>query len=358
MKSRPHRSARTERVWIGGYTAEMGGTARGVSAARVAPDGMVAEPRLAAPAPSPSFVAEHPFLPVLYAVAEDEGGLRAFAIAADGALTAIGEATDAGDGPCHVAIDPAGGFAAVACYGSGRVALCALDPVSGAITARTETGPGEDPDPAGSGGGCGRTSRAHYCQFLPDGRLLTTDLGLDLVRVWRRAGGELHLDHEVVFPRGAGPRHLAVGPDGRVYVVCEEAVAVYVLEAGDEGRYAITASSPLRASARDDGEYAAHISLSADATLLYATVRGPNVVAVLAVDADGAPAPLAEVPSGGNWPRHHAALGDRLYVANQFSDEVAVFRLGGDGVPAELVQRLRTGSPAVVVPSLRGPASD
>src|SRR5688572_16210627 len=81
--------------------------------------------RVGYPCPSPSFLAMHPTLPVLYAVSEQEGG----------ALVAfhLGEAEEAraiktgGSSPCHVAVHPGGAIAAVANYADGSVALVGLD---------------------------------------------------------------------------------------------------------------------------------------------------------------------------------------------------------------------------------------
>jgi 6-phosphogluconolactonase (cycloisomerase 2 family) len=199
-----------------------------------------------------------------------------------------------------------------------------------------------------------RVSRAHYSQVLADGRVLTIDLGYDLARVWRYVAesASFALEYQVVFPYGVGPRHVAAASDGRLYVSCEYAVSLFVLTPGADGRYAITGSSPLRVAPREEGEFAAHISLSYDESLLYATVRRSNVVAVLAVGAPGeAPRPVAEVASGAEWPRHHLALGSRLYVANQHGGEVTVFALEADGVPGEVVQRVPAGSPTAVVPA-------
>jgi 6-phosphogluconolactonase len=350
------------RVWLGGYTPDMDGRGEGILTAVLAADGTLNEVRLAATTPSPSFVAQHPTLPVLYAVGEQAETFSAFAIAADGALSPLGEPVAAGAAACHVAIDPDGRFASVACWGSGQVLVYALDAATGAITGRTDAAPALDPYAgvpesemvAPRPEYAARASRAHCSQVLSDGRVLTIDLGFDLARVWRfsAATGEFALDHEVVFPYGVGPRHVAAASDGRIYVICEYAVRVFVLAPGSDGRYAVAGSSPVRAVPREAEEYGAHISLSDDETLLYATVRRSNVVAVLSVGTgSGAPTPLAEVPSGANWPRHHLVRGDRLYVANQLGGEVTVFALGADGVPGDVLQRVPAGSPTAVVPA-------
>lgn len=352
------------RVWIGGYTPDMGGTGEGISSATLAADGTLTEVKLAAATPSPSFVAQHPSLPVLYAVGEQDGTFRAFSVGDGGALAPLGEPAAAGAAACHIAVDPAGRVASVACWGSGQVLVYALDAATGAITGRTDAAPAVDPYAgvpeselvAPRPDYAPRVSRAHFTEFLPDGRVLTIDLGYDLARVWRVAGARFELDHELVFPYGVGPRHVAAAADGRLYVICEYAVAVFVLALGADGRYSIASSSPVRRAPREAGEYAAHLSLSSDGALLYATVRHSNVVAVLAIAADGSVAPLAEVPSGADWPRHHLVLGDRLYVANQLGNEVTVFALGADGVPGDVVQRVLTGSPTVLVAAVRASA--
>jgi len=351
--------ALTHRLWLGGYTPDMGGVGEGILSAQLADDGTLTEVALAAATPSPSFVAQHPSLPVLYAVGEKNETFRAFQVGAGGALTPLGEPVAAGGAACHIAIEPDGRFAAVACWGSGEVLVYTLDADTGAITGRSDAAPALDPYAgvpesemvAPRPDYAARVSRAHYTQFLPDGRVLTIDLGYDLARVWRFSAeaAALELDYQIVFPYGVGPRHVAAASDGRLYVVCEYAVAVFVLSPGADGRYAIAGSAPLRATPREEGEYAAHLSLSDDESLLYATVRRSNVVAVLSVRASGAPAPLAEVPSGGDWPRHHLVTGSRLYVANQLSGRVTVFALDADGVPGEVVQQVPAGSPTAIV---------
>ena len=50
-----------------------------------------------------------------------------------------------------------------------------------------------------------RVSRAHSAVFLDDGRIATTDLGFDLVRIWRCGPDGLRPDHDAgCCPRGRG----------------------------------------------------------------------------------------------------------------------------------------------------------
>lgn len=65
-------------IWTGSYTADKGGQAEGIGAVRAARDGTLRWLGLAAKADSPSFLAAHPSLPVVYAVGEQARTLRAY----------------------------------------------------------------------------------------------------------------------------------------------------------------------------------------------------------------------------------------------------------------------------------------
>ena len=115
------------RVYFGAYTGEK---SRGIYTADLdLATGKLSEPRLAAEAVSPSFLAIHPNGHWLYAVSEIDdlngrktGGVSAFAIEADGGLRLLNQQPSEGRGPCHVTVDPSGKFALVANYGSGSAA--------------------------------------------------------------------------------------------------------------------------------------------------------------------------------------------------------------------------------------------
>lgn len=81
----------------------------------------------------------------------------------------------------------------VACWGDGQVLLFELDG-DGGIAGRFATVHSRDTYAAGW------PSRAHASLMLADGRVMTTDLGHDLLRVCNvRAGHGLVLDHEVLL---------------------------------------------------------------------------------------------------------------------------------------------------------------
>ncbi|MHA7985112.1 lactonase family protein [Rathayibacter sp. CAU 1779] len=332
----------TRTLWLGTYTADSGGHGRGIARVALADDGAIAGIRTAAAVDSPSFVATHPTLPVVYAVEEFARRIAAFRMTESGELAPLGDAWPAGEAVCHVAVAPHGRYAVATCWGDGRVLVYELDG-TGAIVGQTEARASVDPyrDIAEEP----RPSRAHSSLFLPDGRILTTDLGHDTVRVWRAEGAELVPVAETVLPFGSGPRHMVRHPSGHVYVVTEYSIEVAVL---DPETLAVTSVVPAVLPHDRNGNAAAHISFDGDRHV-HVTVRSANVIGVLEVaDAGARLDPVAHVSCGGNWPRHHLQVDGRLYVANQLSEDIAVFRLE-DGMPV-LETTVPTGSPTCLVP--------
>jgi 6-phosphogluconolactonase (cycloisomerase 2 family) len=274
---------------------------------------------------SPSFLAAHPRLPVLYAVGElARGWITAYSTEAG--LAPLAERSSEGDSPCHVAVHPSGDLLAVANYGDGAVSLHHLDS-RGAFTGAPVVLRHQ-----GSGPVAERQERAHAHQVVFHGDVLhVPDLGTDEIRRYALDGTPLE---PVALPPGTGPRHMVVdGP--RLYVAGELDGAVHVIEG------AVRTSAP--SSRLPDVNYLSHLEL-ADG-LLYVGNRGPDTISVLRADDL---TPVAEVPSGGAWPRHFAIDGDRLYVANQNSGAVAVFELR-DGVPQPTGQAYEVESPACVL---------
>src|SRR5690554_5036558 len=113
----------TDLMYIGTYTGAEG-EGEGVVAARRHNRGELESLGLAARAESPSFLARHPELPVLYAVSErSTGELFAWQVLTSGELRELGRAPTGGDSPCHLAVHPSGRYVFCANYGSGSVAV-------------------------------------------------------------------------------------------------------------------------------------------------------------------------------------------------------------------------------------------
>ncbi|WPU09819.1 beta-propeller fold lactonase family protein [Pseudarthrobacter oxydans] len=195
--------AQDDLIWTGSYTAGGGGRADGIGALAAHGDGSLEWLGTAVKADSPSFLAVHPALPVVYAVAEQRGMVRAFRRTGDFGLEPLGDSQPAGDATCHVAVDPLGRFLTSPCWGDGQVLLYGLDD-DGGMTGCFPAAPSVDPH-VGLDPGEPRQSRAHASLMLADGRVMTTDLGHDTLRVWNYVPGTgLVADHAVALPFGSG----------------------------------------------------------------------------------------------------------------------------------------------------------
>ncbi|GAA1019345.1 hypothetical protein Aple_048530 [Acrocarpospora pleiomorpha] len=285
------------------------------------------------PVTAPSFLAAHPKLPVLYVVSEIDDGR--ISIVQD--FETVESRSSGGASPCHAAVDPAGAWLAVSNYMDGVLSLHRLD-AEGRFA-----GPALEFPHHGSGPDQDRQlgPHAHQAVFDPDNILHVSDLGTDEIRRYR-VDDEVEVLPPVRLTPGSGPRHMDCRDD-RWYVVGELDGMVRAYDTD----WKELARTP--ATRTDLQNYPSHLELHGEH--LYVGNRGPNTISVFDPETLEL---LAEVPSGGTWPRHFAFADGKLYVANQHSGEVAEFRLA-DGVPEPTGAVIALGSPSCVVGS--GPAA-
>lgn len=145
------------RFWIGARGADMTSEARGIMAATAGePDSPLASGSLslvgdAVEALSPTWLAAHPSLDVVYAALEGQGRVAAFRRTGEATLAPLGSPVDAGETTCHVAVAPDGSHLVAAAWGDGVVTHVALG-ADGRLGARTEADPPADPYDSGSAG--------------------------------------------------------------------------------------------------------------------------------------------------------------------------------------------------------------
>ena len=409
------------RFWLGGYTADSDGHASGIGTllAGASDDGSAGGPLSftgdAATADSPSWLAQHPSLDVVYATLEAAQTVAAFVRTGEATLVPLGSPVEAGAAVCHVAVAPDGRSLIASCWGDGRVVRMSLDaagrpsaPALGAAAADPFAGPVDPFAGVAVDGGAGRdetmeaelaaasrslraavgdefaafvpgydevegaatleggvllgesheveqaasvrVSRAHAAVFLPDGRIATTDLGFDLVRIWRPSPEGLRLDHEVVLPRGTGPRHIVLHPSGHLHVVTEYSCEIFTLGAGADGRWRLL-GGVAATSLRGPDDSAAELTRSRDGEFLYAGLRGSNTIATLRVRGAGERIePVGLADSGVDWPRHHVVVRDTLLVAGQRSDDVVSLTLDvRGGVPGKVRHRAEAPTPTCLL---------
>lgn len=368
--------------WLGSYTpgADVVGDSTGVGVRamrREESGGLV--PIADVEADSPSWVVQHPTLPVVYAAEEFSGFVVPFRASPDGTLTRLGAPVEVGGIVCHLTVASRGDALIASCYGDGRVVVLPLAPDGRLSGTTAELEPAVDPygvptsatlargglllpgsvtDPAEPAATDvePRQSRAHTSRWLSDGRLATTDLGFDLVRFWRRGStpaAPFVLDHEVTLPRGVGPRHLAWHESGHLHVVTEHSIEVFTLRAGDDGRFSMVAGVEATSDGAQDDDAAAELTVVGSREHLHVSVRGSNRISTLRIRGDGSELrAVGDVDSGGDQPRHHAEDGGVLHVANQRSGTIDSFEIDErTGVPARRVGRVDVGSPTCLAPA-------
>lgn len=315
-----------EFVFVGCYTGESGGAGEGIALLRRDPrSGVLTRLGVVARTPSPSFLTAHPRKPVLYAANElDDGAVSAFAVAAGGRLTPLAVRGTGGAHPCHVAVSADGRHLLAANYGSGSVAVFPLDD-DGVPADRSDL-----MDLAGSGPVADRQEGPHAHMVAPDpftADVLVVDLGADrVVRLRLDAVGRLTAAGPAVPAEpGTGPRHLVRSPDGALLLVGELA-ANLTWYRPDPSDGLLRAQGAVPTSAGPGHVQPSEIVMGPDGRFVYVANRGVDTVSVFAWDGDGAER-IAEVPAGGHWPRHMAAAGEHLYVANERSHSVNTFRI-------------------------------
>ena len=349
-------------VYIGTYT---GAKSKGIYSARFdTTTGRLSAIELAAETKNPTFLAVHPKLPVLYAVAEVDslagqktGGVKAFRInGADGKLTLLNPQSSGGKGPCHVAVDGSGKCALVANYGSGSIAALPIK-ADGSLGAAVSViqHQGSSVNPQRQAG-----PHAHFIATDPDNRLaLACDLGLDKVLLYRLDPVKSVLTpNEPAFASlkpGSGPRHFGFRPDHRfVYVVNEmgSSVTTFAWDKKQGGMREVQMVSTIPEDFKGDTT-CAELQVHPSGKFVYASNRGHDSIAVFASDRKSGRLSLVEHrPTDGKTPRHFAIdpSGNWLLAENQGSDSIVVFKLDPKtGKLAPTNQRAEVGSPVCLV---------
>jgi len=204
----------THRVYLG--TFESGAKGGIYTATFDSQTGALSAATLCAKLDSPSFLVQHPKLPILYAIGNRGGHevVVGYKIGADGTLTEISHAPIGDGGHCHLAISADGTRIASAAYGSGYVVTLSVNPdgtLGHELWRNQHAGHGPRKDRQ-------EGPHAHSVNF--DGQfLLSCDLGADQVLTY---DGNGKLLHTAAMTPGYGPRHIAIHPNHKwAYVIHE-----------------------------------------------------------------------------------------------------------------------------------------
>ena len=319
------------RVYFGPYTSAKTGS-KGIYFSLFDPaTGDFGKPELAVEAPDPSFLATHPTGKYMYAVGEGDGGVRSFAINADGTMKLINKVSSKGAGPCHLNVDATGKMLVVAYYGSGSVASFQVKDdgsLSETVTFIQHKGPGMDGK---------RPPHGHSANFTPDNKyVLICDLGLDKVFVYKvdPATGAMS-DHSFgTTPSGSGPRHLMFSPNGKYVLVNNETLLTESSFAYDAEKGELKLIETVSVLPKDvpfSPKYStAETRVHPNGKWVYVSVRTHNSIAKLNFDeATGKIVHVSNTPSGGEIPRNFNIdpSGKWMFVAHQNTGNVVLFEI-------------------------------
>jgi 6-phosphogluconolactonase (cycloisomerase 2 family) len=325
--------------------------------------------------PSPSWICFNPKGDRAYAVNEigdfggqKQGSVTAYAVdPASGDLRQLNAVGSGGTGPVFAQVHPSGRHLLVANYGSGQIAVLAIQP-DGSLGAATDVvapqgtlGPTRAAAAApGSFAVSGHTgSHAHMIATDPSGRfVLSTDLGYDRVYLWTldTNTGKLAPTEHPSFPTttaGAGARHFAFHPNGRIlYVVYEEAsqIASHQFDPKTGAVTPLHTLSTLPAGFAGSS-FASSVSVSRDGRFLYCGNRLHNSVSAFATDGNGALRMIGNEWTRGDYPNQVTLdpSGAFLLASNRRSDQVTVFHVDHTtGLPRFTGQYFPVGSPNMV----------
>ncbi|MFN3866724.1 MAG: lactonase family protein, partial [Demequina sp.] len=294
--------------------------------------------RLALELPAPSFVVAHPDLPLLYAVSETESSeVHAIDVSDPDHPSVAGTVRTEGASGCHLLLSADARVLYVCHYESGDIAVVLL----GEDGLPTLDEPAQTFGHEGSGPREDRQEapHAHFAGFGPGGHhVLVCDLGTDELRRYAIQPGGLLEDHGVAatLPPGAGPRHFVVRGEW-IYVLCELDHRLRALRwdaATGTAEVVFDIASTTAPHRTGTTIYDSHVLLAGGDTLL-AGVRGCDVISVIDLSPEGEPR-YRGCFDAGHWPRHFAAVGDRLHVGAEKGHEVRTFALADVlGLPPE-----------------------
>ncbi|MCM0641209.1 lactonase family protein [Cellulomonas wangsupingiae] len=353
----------TTPLWIGTFPHAGIGTQAGLGEGvwRVDLDettGALGAPRFVVETPAPTFVATHPSGRWLYAAGESEPGtLTAFEVDDDGGLTARAVVASGGFGPCHLLVVDDALY--VANYVDGVLGVVPLTPDGAFAPDVVASGrPAQAFGHTGAGPDVDRQEgpHAHFVALTPDGRhVLVADLGTDELRRYARGDDGLLTPDGLAATLGprTGPRHVVFASDGsRLYVAGELDASVHVLlwDAATATGTAVQRVPAVPGEASADGvrRSPSHVLLDGDRLVLGVRalgLRGPDVLSVFDVHADGSLGDPRTQRLGGPTPRHLEVVHGWTVVALQDAHAVVVHDPHG-----AQVSRVEVRSPACVVP--------
>lgn len=211
---------------------------------------------------------------------------------------------------------------------------------------------------SGTGPNAERQERSHahsVTETIEGGVAIVADLGIDQLVSYRIEpdGTLVKLASSALTP-GAGPRHVALHPNGRFVFVMNELDSTVVSLALDHssGRLELIDTKPAVPAEARAHNHCADIQISPDGRFLYGSNRGHDSVAIFAVDQQSGKLDTVDfTPCGGATPRNLALTpsGRHLFSANQNADRISIFaRDESSGRLTDTGHAIEVGTPMCV----------
>ncbi len=319
---------------VGCRTAETGGNGTGISVFRRTGTELTFDSTL--PMVSPTWLVQHPSLPMVYAANETSHGEITSISVADG-LTALDVVDSGGADPCHLSVPPNGRFLLCGNYSGGSLAVFALR-ADGRIDGQTDLvqHQGSGPRPARQD-----SPHVHMAMSSADSSVVSAvDLGTDEIRSYTLSpDGKLTPLAVTALSPGTGPRQLVRGKSA-AYVVGELSGELITMRETSPGAFELVATTSATAAGGES--LVAHLEVRESG--VYLSNRGPDCVTSFT----GSPLQATADQPCGTYPWHFAVVDGICYVAAMRDDTISAFPLAELGNAK--VQSFPAGSPTCVLP--------
>lgn len=287
-------------------------------------DGSFGTYKLAAKLESPTFLALHPDLNVLYAASSnlqnsDEDLLTAYKIDTNtGALTCVSECSSYGKNPCHLMVHPSRNRLFAPNYSSGNAAVVKLSP-DGTFQSAKEPNNIQILTFENHCVGTGRQEASHPHCFTAacDGRFVVCcDLGCDRIYTFQNieqnsTSGDFYVSSFADAPSGTGPRHAVFSRFfNRLYVFNELSCTLSAYNFNPESGSLVLCRTfpvlpPTRPNEKPSVGQGAEIVLHPSGRFLYVSSRISNTLTLFEeVETDEYLRPIQHLSAGGEIPRH------------------------------------------------------
>lgn len=233
--------------------------------------------------------------------------------------------TTKGSAPCHVLLDENKSNLYVSNYSGGSIAMYHIEDQGKLqmcdFVKHSGCGPNKERQEA---------PHKHFCGFI-DGKVCGADLGIDTIKCYDVDTNSNKLIHvqDIDILGGTGVRHFTVSNKNKdlIFAICELTSEVMVIKK-DGNKFEII----QRISTLPEGfteSFCAAIKQSLNGKYILASNRGHDSIAIY--ELIGEKLNLVKiVDSKGKSPRDFLVLKDHVIIANQDSDNIAVFTFDED----------------------------